>query len=222
MDDWSQTQEWIKAARGGDREAFSQIVGRYRERLEFHLEREVGRRLREKVEIQDCLQETFLQALKSLDQFAGKTEASFRSWLRGIARHVVLNQLRSFRLKARQENREVRLMPPVTPSDSRSGASFDLRKSTRSPSEELRRNERFDRLKRTLGNLKADYAQVIYLACLKGLPVKEVARKMDRTPDAASMLLSRALVKLKTAFGHTESLSLPPRSLEEEGVAGDA
>ena len=85
------------------------------------------------------------------------------------------------------------------------------------PSQALRRNERFERLKRALKALPPDHAQVIFLARIQGLPVKEVARRMERTPEATSMLLLRALMKLKTAFGNTESLHLPDRSLEEEG-----
>ena len=47
----------------------------------------------------------------------------------------------------------------------------------------------------------------------------EVAERMRRSPGATSVLLVRALMKLKEAFGETESLSLPKRSLEEEGLA---
>ena len=41
------------------------------------------------------------------------------------------------------------------------------------------------------------------------------AQRMEKTAGAVSMLLYRAQVKLRDAFGHTDSLSLPDRSLED-------
>ena len=38
---------------------------------------------------------------------------------------------------------------------------------------------------------------------------------MERSPKAVAHLLARALRKLKESFGGTESLSLPPRGIED-------
>ena len=64
---------------------------------------------------------------------------------------------------------------------------------------------------------------MIELARLDGLPIQEIARRMDRSPNAVSQLLARALKQLRSSFGDTESLGLPDRALrprgEEEGGA---
>ena len=46
-----------------------------------------------------------------------------------------------------------------------------------------------------------------------GASISKVAERMGRTPNAITLLLRRALEKLKSEFGDTESLSLPDRSL---------
>ena len=89
------------------------------------------------------------------------------------------------------------------------------------PIQALRRDERFDRFQRAFDALDPDSRQVIFLARIQGLPIKEVARRLERSPNATSILLYRALVKLKGFFGDTESFRLPRRSLRQEGE-GDA
>ena len=66
--------------------------------------------------------------------------------------------------------------------------------------------------------LNADHRKVIILARVRELPMREVARIMERTPEAAGMLLVRALMKLKAHFGPTESLEHPKdMTLDESG-----
>ena len=90
-----------------------------------------------------------------------------------------------------------------------------------SPSRGLRRQERFDRLQNAVSGLNPDHREVILLARVEGLRIKEIARRMKRTPEATKQLLSRALQALKKSFGDTESLHLPPRTIREEGVEDD-
>ena len=80
----------------------------------------------------------------------------------------------------------------------------------------LRRNERFDRLQESIDNLSAEYREVIVLARIEGLRIKEIAQRMNRSPDAVKKLLRRGLKKLRDGFGETESLHLPDRSLKTE------
>ena len=77
----------------------------------------------------------------------------------------------------------------------------------------MRRSERFDRLEEALKTLSPDHRQVITMARVDGLKIKEIAERMNRSPNAVMQLLWRALEKLKASFGETESLHLPDRNL---------
>lgn len=191
--------ETLEKARRGDKAAFDRLASAHRPRLESLIRSRLGSKLRPRVEVDDIVQETLLRALRSLSAYEEEGPGSFFRWLGGIANHVILEA-------AKREKRDLILpidVEPASPiiSQSKAGA----------------RDERFERLRRSLDGLSPDHRLVIVLARIERLPMKEVARRMGRTPDAATQLLWRALQKLKASFGHTDSLHLPPRSLSDGG-----
>ncbi|MBI4605153.1 MAG: sigma-70 family RNA polymerase sigma factor [Planctomycetes bacterium] len=134
------------------------------------------------------------RALEALGRFRWQGAGSFERWLASIAEHVILEA-------ARKDEKRPRLaLDPETPG---SGAS---------PSEELRREERFERLEKALDRLSPAEREAVLLSRIERLKVDEIARRLDRSPDAVKQLLSRGLRKLKESFGDTESLSLPDRA----------
>jgi RNA polymerase sigma-70 factor (ECF subfamily) len=92
----------------------------------------------------------------------------------------------------------------------------DVSAEAASPSLAMRREERFDRLQSALETLRPDHREVVLLVRVEGLSFEEVGRRMGRSPDAVKQLLWRALKKLKSSFGDTESIHLPDRSLMED------
>ena len=85
----------------------------------------------------------------------------------------------------------------------------DLPGGRSSPSRHLRREERFERLEDALTRLSPEHREVIVLARIERVRIKEIAKRMQRSPDAVKQLLVRALRKLRETFGDTESLHLP-------------
>jgi len=193
------TRELIDQARQGDRAAFDRLVGRFEARLRTAIHNLMGERLRADMEVDDVLQETLLRAFRSLPEFQWTREAAFFRWLRGIARNVAL------RAGARPRWLEYLELGPDPPA------------SGTSPSRALRRQERLLRLEEALADLSPDHREVIRLARLEGLKMKEIAARMHRSQEAVMKLLSRALDKLRTSFGTTESLGLPERRPDEGG-----
>lgn len=193
------TEALVNRVRGGDRTGFEELVEKYQGRLERWIRSRLSGGIEQKLGVGDVVQETFLKAFKSLDRFEWRDEDSFLRWLNRIALNVI-------REAARRENR--RLIIPL---------EEDVEAKGPTQSEDLRRRERFGRLKAALDTLSPDHRQVIVLARLKRLPMKEVARRMGRTPEAATQLLWRAMKKLKASFGDTESLHLPDWNLDTRG-----
>jgi RNA polymerase sigma-70 factor (ECF subfamily) len=197
-------QEWvaIQKARDGDRGAFEELFVSYRPRIKALVESRLGTHLRQAVDVEDLLQETFLRAFESISRFRWQNEGSFFRWLSGIAVNMIRKEASARRHSTLFEDGQV----------ATSGAS---------PSKILRREERFDRLDRALNALSPEHRQVILLARVKGLPVGEIARRMNRSPNAVSLLLLRATRKLRAVFGETESFHLPHRLLESDGDSHD-
>jgi RNA polymerase sigma-70 factor (ECF subfamily) len=185
----------VAQAQRGDRGAFEALVTRLGPRLDRVIAAAVGPALRARIDVDDVRQETLLRALRSLDTFQDQGPESFLRWLASIAHHVV-HEL------AREVGRAEAPIGRVDPAGNEP-----------SPSKILRRQERFDRLEASLASLSPEHREVILLARVERLPLKEVARRMNRSTEAATQLLWRALKKLKENFGSTGSLHLPPRSL---------
>ena len=190
-------QALIKKAQGGDRAAFEQLFSQHRGRLEGVVRYRLGVPLRRRVEVEDVVQETFVRALRSVHGFRWEKEDSFFLWLSGIAVNIL-------REVAGEEKRK-----PTHPLDA------EVEDDSISQSHAQRREERFDRLQQALNSLSPEHKKVILYARLEKLPIREIAKKMHRSPAAVSQLLMRALQKLRDSFGDTESLHLPRRLLEE-------
>ena len=187
----------------GDRAAFDYLVSKFRARLTTVARLRLGSRLRERVAVEDVLQEAFLRAFRSIETAKFDTEQSFFGWLATITERTTVDFAR--RAAAR----------PISALD------HEVPGRDVSPSRGLQREERFERLQRALDGLSPEHREVIILARLQGLPFREIAERMDRSHTAVANLLSRALAKLRCSFGDTESLHLPFRSLDNNEHVDD-
>ena len=182
-------------ARRGDRAAFDELAGVCRDRLATLVRFRLGESLRREVDSEDVIQETHLRAFQTIDRLTSRSKDSFFRWLSGIARNVILEQCRKIRPTADLEGEERQV-------------------ESASPSGTIRRQERLDRLQRALDELSPDYRFVLRGVLVEKLPLTEVARRMNRTPNAVSLILLRANRKLRESFGDTQSLGLPAAELD--------
>ncbi len=83
----AQEQELLQAARGGDENAFRNLLEPYRGELHAHCYRMLG----SVHDAEDALQDASLRAWRGLGKFEGRS--SLRSWLYTIATNTCLNQI---------------------------------------------------------------------------------------------------------------------------------
>jgi RNA polymerase sigma-70 factor (ECF subfamily) len=194
--------ELLDRARAGDREALETLLRVEDSRLRDWLRTRMGARLRRRLGEDDALQETYARAVESFASFEDRGEGSLFRWLCSIGEHVIL--------KAAEVERRKPLLT----------LRHEVEARGITGSHAARREERFERLQSAVDGLPDDYRTVVRLARIEGVSVAEIARRMGRSPAAVSMLLSRALRKLKERFGDTESLGLPDRRLETDRESG--
>jgi len=84
---------YLNAARGGDQEAFAQLIDPYRKQILVHCYRILG----SFEDAEDMLQETQVRVWKRLDSFEGRS--SLRAWLYKIATNASLDALDSRRVR---------------------------------------------------------------------------------------------------------------------------
>jgi RNA polymerase sigma-70 factor (ECF subfamily) len=178
---------------------------RYRSWLALLARLQVEPRFRAKFDSSDIVQQTLLEAVRAWPQFRGGTESELAAWLRRILAHVLHHEMRRFAGAQRRDiDREVSLERALAESSRRLGAALEAPGS--SPSQHASRHELELRLADALARLPADYAEVILLRNVEGLPHQEIARRMGRGIGAVRMLWVRALARLR------QELDLPPNA----------
>ncbi len=183
-------------AKAGDGEALGRLIERHRGYLILLARMQIGRLLRGKLDAEDLLQETSLEAHRGIARFRGTSEVAFRAWLRQILAAVLSNQVRRYRgTKGRDARLERRLVEDLD----RSSRALDrgLIAEQSSPSQQVARRERALLLAEALTVLPEDYRDVIVLRHLEGLGFAEVALRMGRTEDSVKNLWVRALARLR-------------------------
>jgi RNA polymerase sigma-70 factor (ECF subfamily) len=213
----AEQERLVGRARLGDRAAFDELTIGLAEPLLRKIRRRLGSDLREILDPEDVLQETFLRAFASIGEFRWQGAESFGRWIEGIAFHFLLHSARKHgRRKVLRVERGRRVPEGDPGSTAGAGALAD----GPSPSHLQRREERFERLKKAIEDLSPEYRAVVRLSRIEGLKNAEIAEKLGRSPASVRNLLFRAMKQLRRTFGDTESLSLPDRRLEEKGAAG--
>ena len=201
--DQDSTQILVDQAKGGDRAAFDELVGRFRSRLQDSIQSWTRFRVGALPDVQEVLQETFIRAFRSIGNFEWTHDDALFRWLCGIAKRTLA--------QAAQDHRKVREKQVTT-------CFGGVPNDGPSQSRALRRDERFDRLERSLEMLRPEHRRVLILSRIEGLTVKQIAKRLDRPPRTVKYFLACALRELKSHFGDTESLRLPDRQLRTGGT----
>lgn len=163
----------MNAVPGVDEDPASALLLLYDDALpEVHsyLHRRCGSRL----VAEDLTAEAFLAAVSSIK--AGKVSTVTVAWLIGIARHKLVDHWR----RTEREERRLRAV---------AGELVEANDGWDVVLDQQLANE-------VLGGLAPQHRAVLTLRYLDGLPVKEVATTLERTPGATEALLTRA----KAAF----------------------
>ena len=142
--------------------------------------------LRAKGGASDLVQDTFVAAHRARDQFAGRTVAELRGWLRAI----LLRELAMFRRKYRgAASRDVRrevagAMPAVAAADP-------------GPVSDLIRREQDEHLAAAVARLPHEYRFAVVMRVERRLGFAAIGRELGRSEDAARGLFARALELLR-------------------------
>jgi len=183
-------------AKGGDGAALGQLLERYRNYMGLLVRLQVGRRLRTKVDIEDLLQEIWLEIHRKIALFRGGSEREFLTWARRVIGAILANQVRHY---LGTKCRDLRLERALADELDQSSRALDenLVAAQSSPSQQAVRREQAVLLADALEDLPEDYREVIILRQLEGLSFPDVARRMGRTEDSVKNVWLRALARLR-------------------------
>jgi RNA polymerase sigma-70 factor (ECF subfamily) len=194
--DRNEPEALLTRVRAGNASDLGPLLEFYRQYLTLLVRIQIGGRLRAKLDVEDVVQETFLEAHRAVERFRGETTREFLAWLRQITAAVLANQVRHY---FGTKRRDVRLERSLADDLERSSAALDgaLVAQDTSPSQHASRREMAVRLADALAVLPDDYREVIILRQLEDLPFPEVAGRMGRSVDSVKNLWVRALARLR-------------------------
>lgn len=190
----------LKEARGGDAATLGRLLELYRRYLGLLARVQIGKRLQRKVDAEDLVQETFLEAHRNFGRFEGTSEGQLMCWLRQILAAKMADLLRRY---LGTQGRDVRLEQELEDAFGQSSVMLnrELMAVQSSPSQQAVRREQAVLLADALARLPDDYREVMVLRHLEGLTFPEVAQRMERSLDSVEKLWMRALVKLRKFLG---------------------
>jgi RNA polymerase sigma-70 factor (ECF subfamily) len=191
----SDTEQRVRAARSGDRTALNDLLTCYLPWVRQTVALRLRRSLREWCEFDDIVQESLLDAFRSLGAFV-EHEGSFANWLAGI----VLNNIRdAARKSARQCRNPDRVEQRLDGSPSGSAPGIASRDA--SPSQLAQAQELEDRVERAMLALSDAHREILVLRDRCNLQYAEIATQLGfKNEDTARALHHRALRKLEAAL----------------------
>ena len=168
-------RDLVIRARGGDRDAFTELVARSIGRLTA-----VARMiLRDEYAAQDAVQEAFIEAWRSLPGL--REPDRFEAWLRRL---LIRACFKGIRRSKRVEAVEIRLTPADEPPVSGGEGNFAMH----------------DQLERGLARIPADQRAVVVLVYYLDLPLADAAQAMGVPLGTTKSRLSRATQALRAAL----------------------
>ena len=193
----------IHDAIAGDPIAMQALLHHHRGQLLEYIKRHLPPQLRPLIEPEDVLQDTFVEAIRRLKEFSPNSDAHVSRWLMTIARHKMVDLLRTQQAAKRGgENR----IDAAGGKDSGIIALLEtLAVYHRTPSRSAAAHELAAALDRSIDRLPPDYRQAIRLRHVEGMAAKDAALRMNRTEGAFHLLCNRGLKKLRVTM-RSESL----------------
>jgi len=187
----------LRAARGGDRGAYGQIVVLYQDRIFNAILRMVG----ESEEARELTQETFTRGLEKIDGFRG--EASPYTWLFRIGMNLAISNLR------RSQRRRTFSLDGTSGDGAASGngnASGDgqatgllnrLASAGDQPPQVAERHERHRMVIEALGRMDPEYRAVLVMRDIEGFDYQQMADVLSLPLGTLKSRLFRARLALR-------------------------
>jgi RNA polymerase sigma-70 factor (ECF subfamily) len=180
----------IRAAQGGDPEAFEQLVRSYDQsvlRMALNL-------LHSPEDARDVYQEAFLRVYRKLPQF--RFDCSFSTWLYRIVANLCLDQLRKRKVR-KEEGSAV-----ATPSGEMDRFQFlPEQRADVDPQRQLMSSEVSSRINSVLETLTPRERLVFEMRHYQGMRLRAIGESLGVTEEAAKNCLFRATQKMRAALG---------------------
>ena len=166
----------------GDRSAISELIGRHSQRVR----RYIGMMVKDDDIADDIFQETFIKAVKVIDEGGYTDNGKFLSWVLRIAHNRVLDHFR--RVKSQRTINEA-------------DAGYDILGTSRlvepTAEQSMISTEQAEQIRRLIGELPEEQQEVVRLRYYSKLSFQEIAEETDVSINTALGRMRYALINLR-------------------------
>ena len=186
----------LEALRRGGAQALAVQFTQHRARLEKMVELRLDRRVAQRVDASDILQDAFIESARRLPDYLANPEAPLFIWLRFIVgQRVAIAHRRHLGTVRRSAVRESHM--PVEEAIAAERCELRLASALASPSSAAIRSESEVQLRRAIEVLGARDREILLLRHFELLSNAEAAAELHITAEAASKRYCRALERLR-------------------------
>jgi RNA polymerase sigma-70 factor, ECF subfamily len=187
----------LRQARSGSAEALGRLFEACRSYLLTVARQELAAPLRAKIDAADMVQETFIEATRDFVAFHGDSGPQLLGWLRGILRHNLSDVNRRFAACCRCLSQEVPLLD-----SRRAEARTRAYLAVGGPiCDQLIAQEQRRALDAALQRLPQPYRRVLQLRYGERCYLTEIAKGLERSPEAVRKMVGRAVERLRQEMG---------------------
>jgi RNA polymerase sigma-70 factor (ECF subfamily) len=183
-------QTALAQARRGDSRALGDLLESFRPYVRVIVHSLRDQRLQGRVDDSDLIQDAFLEAQRSFEDFRGHSVAELAVWLRCIVVRTSRRSLRQFGGTGKRDPAREQLVDDLA----------ELADSGSSPSAIASRHEEAARMAEALAQLPEEMQQVLLARHVDDLPHATIADRLGRTEGATRMLYLRALRRLRELY----------------------
>jgi RNA polymerase sigma-70 factor (ECF subfamily) len=194
--------ELVAQAVAGDRLALERLLLAHATATARHIESRLPFTLRHVVSVDDILQETFLNAFRSVNRFEARAEGSFGGWLKAIADARLADVVR----RKQTIKRGGRLLREKTDGCQAhsSGVILDsIAGPAARPSSDAARREAISAIQIAVAALDEAERDAIQAHVVRGESLSDTACAMGRTENAVRGLVHRAKGHLRTVLSRS-------------------
>lgn len=166
----------------GDRAAISQLIDRHKHRVRDYIRMMV----KDNDVADDILQETFIKAVRVIDEGRYADTGKFLSWILRIAHNQVIDHFRS------QKNAKT-----VSESDAGYNMLGTLRFAERTVEDAMISSQIEEDVRRLIERLPAEQREVVMMRYYSGLSFQEIADQTDVSINTALGRMRYALINLR-------------------------
>lgn len=197
-----ETHELLAQAGQGQADAVDRLLERHRQALRQAVQLRLDRKLSQRVDASDIVQDVLLEASRRLEDYLKRPPMPFALWLRQLARDHMIDAHRKHRVAQRRSlDREQPMVRPGFGEQSSLDLAGQLCDGELTPAAAAIRQELERRFLTALDELSEDDREIILMRHFEHLTSEEAAEALGMTAAAAGMRHLRALRRLRGVLG---------------------